>query len=212
MVDKTNNQPSLGEVVLDLDAVGKASAVPDLSSAVGNINMALGSYVQQAADISRMLEAWVRPIREALKAFHEMIQRIIKPIQESIASFAKPLEFLLSTQPIYYVQPRPITQEQTLDTHLPVAIGDYGFFVINGKPLKILNPASSRPGRLFATLLKRRSQLVTYEELKTELGSKDEIKKTFKSLKYQLKKQGYLFEYQLVRTQGIALIGVSKLQ
>ena len=166
---------------------------------------------QHIAQVQQQLTAYFEPIRKAMEIFHERMQAMWERIREAINGIAKSFAFALAFRPIYYVQTQPAVQEERPNRHLTVETNNYGFFVIGGRQLKILHPNSSICGRLFATLLKRRAQVVSYKELQAEIGVQD-VRKAFKDLKYQLKQQGYTFEYELVRTEGIALVGLKQLQ
>lgn len=167
--------------------------------------------IQQVAQ--QFVQNYIEPMREAMEAFRKMVQRIIQPVREMLQAYATTFRFLTTFKPVYYVPVRPSIQqlERPIDGHLSVTNDKLGFFVINGERLRILHPSSSRSGKMLALLLRHRSQVVTYRELQDAIGSGD-LKKDFKDLKYQLKKQGYAFDYELVRTEGIALIGLSSLQ
>lgn len=168
---------------------------------------------QHIAQVQQQLTTYLEPIRKAMEIFYERMQAMWEQIREAINGIVKSFAFALSFRPIYYVQsqPRPAVQEKRLDRHLTVETSSYGFFIIGGRQLKILHPNSSICGRLFAALLERRAQVVSYKELQAEIGAQD-VRKAFKDLKYQLKQQGYAFEYELVRTEGIALVGLKQLQ
>lgn len=187
-----------------MQAINNASRAASLAVA----SIPTGVF-QQIAQAQQQLIAYVEPIRQALAAFQDHFQKMWERIREAVNGMAKAVTFAFSTRPIYFVQPRPVVRESQSDEHLEVATNGYGFFVIGGKKLDILHPSSSRCGRLLAALLKRRAALVDYDELQAAVGSGD-LRKTFKDLKYQLKKQGYRFEYELARTHGIAFIGISR--
>jgi hypothetical protein len=207
-----DNQSSIevSRKVYNLDVIGNTT-VPNLGLNMASITTAIGPSLQLATSVGAMLDAYFKPIREMVEAVLEFVKRIIQPMLDGLNAFIKPLTFLVSLKPIYYVPTQPVARERQLDKHLTIIKDERGFFVIGGKQLKILHPASSRCGRMFATLLERRAHTVSYEELQEEIGSGD-LRKTFKDLKRQLKKEGYEFDYQLVRTKGIALLGLSSLQ
>lgn len=206
--------------VIDLDAIASRpliakETIQALATANQAATMAIASIptgiFQQIAQVQQQLITHFEPIRQAMELLHERIQRMWEQIREALDRFIKPFAFIFSIRPIYLVQSQPVVHEKHLDRHLIVEADTYGFFIIGGERLTVLHPSSSRCGRLFAALLKRRARLVSYQELQQEVGSGD-LRKTFKDLKYQLKKQGYRFEYELARTHGIALVGLSKLQ
>jgi hypothetical protein len=211
-VADTDNQSvtTSKRVVYDLDAIGNV-AVPSLGLTLTRMSTAIGPALQQMANFGAALDAFVKPIREMLAGFREFIRTTIQPILDGLNSFIKPLSFLVSLKPVYYVPPQAVPSEQVSSRHLSVVNDGYGYFVIGGKRLKILHPDSSRCGKMLAALLQRRSQLVSYEELQEVIGAGD-VRRDLKDLRRQLKKEGYSFEYQLVRTKGIALIGLSSLQ
>lgn len=211
-VANVDNQPSTvnNRMVYDLDAIGNM-VVPNLGLTMANISAAIGPTLQQMASIGATLNAYFEPLREAMKAFHEYIQKIIQPIRDAFESLTKPLSFLISTRPIYFVPTQPVVQEKRLDRYLMVENDDYGFFVIDGKQLSILHPSSSRCGKLLAALLKHRATVVDYQTLREEVGAGD-LDKTFKDLKYQLRQQGVVLDYARPRSYGIALNGLQELQ
>lgn len=136
-----------------------------------------------------------------------------KRIQDLVNSFVKPLEFMITSSPVFYVNPSADKHQRTItdEQYLPVANDRYGFFIIAGKKLTILNPNSSRCGRLLSSLIQRRSTVVDYATLKKAVGSGD-LDKNFKDLKRQLRLHGYCIEYDRPRTQGIVLKGLKLLQ
>jgi hypothetical protein len=208
------NKPAQAKlrVVYNLDALSSI-AIPNLGLQLASINTSLGPVLKQVANIAATVDAIIKPIREMIESFREMIQRIIQPVKEMMMAYATTLRFLTTFKPIYYVPTWPAAEqkEQLLDRHLSITNDQFGFFVIGGRRLRILHPSSSRGGKLLALLLRRKSQVVTYQELQEAIGSGD-LKKDFKDLKYRLKKEGYTFDYELVRTEGIALIGLSSVQ
>ncbi|HUD05636.1 MAG TPA: hypothetical protein VMR18_01785 [Candidatus Saccharimonadales bacterium] len=211
MADKDNQSVTTSKrVVYDLDAIGNVT-VPDLGLAMASISTAIGPALQQMTNFEATLEAFIRPIREMLDSFQEFIRTAIQPALDGFNAMAKSLSFLFSTKPIYFVPSQPVVQERRLERHLMVQNDDYGFFVIDGKQLTILHPASSRCGKLLAALLKHRSRVVDYKTLRQEIGSKD-LDKTFKDLKYQLKQEGIVLDYARPRSYGIALTGLKALQ
>jgi len=211
-VANLNNQPSTvnSRKVYDLDAIGNM-VVPDLGLTMAGISTAIGPAMQQMTNFGSMLEAYIKPMREMMEAFQEFIQRAIQPMREAFEAITKPLSFLISTRPIYFVPTHPVVQEKRLDRYLMVQNDDYGFFIIDGKQLSILHPASSRCGKLLAALLKRRATVVDYQTLREEVGAGD-LDKTFKDLKYQLRQQGIVLDYARPRSYGIALNGLQQLQ
>lgn len=196
--------------IIELNYTRKMVTVPNLSVALASVN-ALGPSLRQFASIGVAIQAAFEPMRQAIERLQESIRRIMQPIREAIESITKPLSFLLSTRPIYFVPPEPVVLEQQTERHLTVDNDPYGFFLIDGEQLNILHPASSRCGKLLAALLKRRATVVDYKTLQAEIGAGD-LDKDFKDLKYQLRQRGYQLDYKRPRTQGIALIGIKELQ
>lgn len=207
---KIQSKETKQRVFYDLDALGSIT-VPNLGLQLAYINTYIGPVMKQVTSIALTIDAIVRPIREAIESFREMFQRIIEPVKEMMKAYATTFRFLTTFKPVYYVPTPAIAADQPPDPYLPVARDEYEYFMIADKKLTILHPKSSRGGKILDRLLQRKAEIVTYHELKQLMGAGD-LNKELRSLRYQLKKQGYHFDYQLVRTHGIALKGLTELQ
>lgn len=211
-VADTTSKPAQAKLraVYNLDALSGVG-VPNLGLQLASISTSVGPILNQVAGIAAAMDAIFKPIQEAMKAFHEMVQKIIEPVKEMMKAYAQTFRFLTTFKPIYYVPTPAVETGQPSDPYLPVKRDQYGYFIIADKPLTILHPTSSRGGKILDWLLQRKAQIVTYDELRDVMGAGD-LNKELRSLRYQLKKQGYHFDYQLVRTHGIALKGLTELQ
>lgn len=102
----------------------------------------------------------------------------------------------------------------TPDEYLSTQIDEHGFFIIDGKKSNRHHTKTSKTGELLKALLDGNGKVVSYKTIKesTSVSTKSVITKTFKDLKHQLKKDGYRLDYTLVKSTGIALGGIAKLQ
>lgn len=198
--------------VIDLDAIAKTVAFPDLSRSLA-ASMTVSPMFQQLANVAASLTTLFEPIREAMKAFHEMVQRIIEPVKEMMRAYTQTFRFLTTFKPIYYI-PAPVApkyQTGLPDKYLTVEEAKYGFYKIDGHELTVLNPSSSRCGKILSYLLMHRATVVDYPTLR-EYAKSPNLDKDFKDLKRQLKQKGYVLDYDRPRGQGIALKGLIYLQ
>lgn len=215
MADITN-KPAQAKLraVYNFDALNSIT-VPNLGLQLASINTSLGPVLKQVASIASTIDAIVKPIQEAMKAFHEMVQRIIEPVKEMMKAYATTLKFLTTWKPIYYVQDAPapvvVVEQRTDSPYLPATIDQYGFFVIDGEPLTRLHTRNSRTGKVLNLMIKRRSNLITYQEFDEAIKT-GTFRKDFRDLKYQLKQRGIRLDYRLVRSEGVALQGLTRLQ
>jgi len=217
-VADTTNKPAQAKlrVVYDLDALSDVK-VPNLGLQLASISTSVGPILNQMAGIATAMDAIVKPIQEAMKAFHEMVQRIIEPIKEMMKAYTQTFKFLTTWKPVYYVQNVPAppsattTEERTDPAYLPATVDQYGFFVIDGEPFTRLHTRNSRTGKVLDLMIKKRSNLITYQEF-DEAVKTGTFRKDFRDLKYQLKQRGIALDYKLVRTEGIALQGLTRLQ
>lgn len=210
-MDGTNNQSGSQKLVLNLDAIGQSVVASTLSLAKSNADEVIKSSLRQITETKLIVDTFLEPIRQALEAFREFIQKVLQPVWEAISELTRPLSFLLTSQPIYLVQPRSVSPDRQLDRYLSIEVDSYGFFIIAGKKWSILHPSSSRCGKLLAFLLERRSQVVDYDTLRSVVGAGN-LEKDFKDLKYQLKRRGIKLDYARPRSYGIALNGLQVLQ
>ena len=215
-VADTTSKPAQAKLrtVYNLDALSSVRA-PNLGLQLASISTSVGPILSQVAGIVAAMDVIVKPIQEAMKAFHEMVQRIIEPVKEMMKAYTQSFRFLTTLKPIYYVQDPPVpavTPERKADSpYLPATIDQYGFFVIDGEPLTRLHTRNSRTGKVLNLMMKRRSNLITYQEFDEAIKT-GTFRKDFRDLKYQLKQQGIELDYTLVRTEGIALQGLTRLQ
>lgn len=211
MADKEfKSVTAYGRIVYNLDVVNSFATKVLTNSSQIALQSASAALINALPDTSLLLKAF-EPMRKAVEIIQESFQKVWEQVREAIDRITKPLSFLLSTRPIYFVPPGPVVLQEPQEQHLAVSNDPYGFFLIDGRQLNILHPASSRCGKLLATLLKRRATIVDYKTLQQEIGSGD-LDKTFKDLHYQLRQRGYELDYKRPRTQGIALIGIRELQ
>lgn len=173
-----------------------------------------GIFTAQAA-AARVLQQQMEPMRKALEVIAEQAKRWVEMIREAINGMVESLKFIFTFKPIYYV-PAPQTtanerHARPPDKYLLVEEVQYGFFKIDGNELKILNPGSSRCGRLLQILLERRAEVVDYKTLRSYARTTT-LDKDFKDLKRQLRQQGYKLDYRRPRGQGIAAIGLVYVQ
>ncbi len=179
--------------------------IPDLSGIIEAVQP-VRQMVQQICD------AYAEPLRRAMEAFREFAEKVAEQIKAIIDNFVRPLAFLFSSKPVLLAYPMPPPRPtERRDRYLSIETDPYGFFIIDGEKLRVLHSATSRCGRFLFSLLTRKAQLVNYETLQSEIGAGN-LSKAFKDLKYQLKNEGYDLRYELVRTRGIALVGLKKLQ
>ncbi len=180
-------------------------SVPDLSGVIEAVQP-----VRQM--MQQICEAYAEPLRRTMEAFREFAEKVAEQIKAIIENLVRPLAFPFSSKPILLAYPIPSTAiTERRDRYLSIETDPYGFFIIDGEKLHVLHSATSRCGRFLFSLLTRKEQLVDYKTLQTEIGAGN-LSKAFKDLKYQLKNEGYNLRYELVRTRGIALVGLKKLQ
>lgn len=156
---------------------------------------------------TNVIEPLMKLVETMRISFADTIQKVLKLVQGIVV----PMGFLLTARPVYFVEKNTPVISATSDIYLPVSKDDYGFFIIGDHKLTILNPSSSRCGRLLSSLIKRRSKIVDYDTLRKDIGSGD-LNKNFKDLKRQLNANGYALDYDRPRSQGIILKGVKRLQ
>ena len=173
-----------------------------------------GIFVQHVA-VAKAIQQQMEPVLRTMKLLAEQVKRWAEMIREAVTKIIQPLKFVLTFRPIYYVprqvQLSPTNHARPPDDHLPVEEAEYGFFKIDGHKLTVLNPSSSRCGKLLQYLLKHRAEVVDYRTLRNHTKSPD-LDKDFKDLKRQLKQNGYLLEYDRPRGQGIVAKGLVYLQ
>lgn len=188
--------------------------IAGITSLRSNMSALSGIFTAQAT-AAKVLQQQMEPMRRALEVIAEQAKRWVEMIREAINRIVEPLEFIFTFKPIYYVPAPQTTANEHLarppDRYLPVEEVQYGFFKIDGNELKILNPGSSRCGRLLQILLERRAEVVDYKTLHSYTRTTT-LDKDFKDLKRQLRQQGYKLDYRRPRGQGIAAIGLVYLQ
>lgn len=189
----------------------KVASAFNFGATAAAMNNALSAQVTAA----KVLHEYMEPMRKSLQLIAERMKRWIEIITESIMKIVEPLRFLFTFKPIYYV-PRPVGQTEDClgrppDKYLLVEEAEYGYFKIDGNELKILNPSSSKCGRLLQLLLNRRAEIVDYKTLREHVKT-DRLDKDFKDLKWQLSQQGYKLDYDRPPGQGIAAKGLVYLQ
>lgn len=150
-------------------------------------------------------KAFIEPFQQVVKAVQKMFGRIIEAIQ----NLFKSLRFVFTLQPIYLTTPIIQASSVVSDGYVKMEIDNYGYFKFDGKRLTILNPSSSRCGRILRALLNSKADVVTYEVIREDMGAGD-INRTFKDLKTQLRRAGYKLVYQRIQRVGIAMLGVTK--
>ncbi len=198
-----------GRVVYDLDAITSIATKTLSSTNQLALQSASSALINALPNMSAVLKT-LEPVRQMVEIIQESYRKIWEQIREGIERLIRPFNLLISTRPIYFVPTEPVVLQERHDRHLAITNDTYGFFLIDGKQLTVLHPASSRCGKLLAALLKRRATVVDYQTLKQEIGSGD-LDKTFKDLNYQLRQRGYELDYHRPRTQGIALVGIKEL-
>lgn len=155
----------------------------------------------------KLVETYVEPMRRVVEIVQEGMNRMLESFRQAFESIAKSVRYLLSWKPLIYVTP-PTRPGERLDRHLAASINPHGYFMFGGRTIFRLHSRTSRPGRLLHCLLLAISEVVTYEEIQDHIGAGDR-KKAFKDLKYKLRQEGYELDYTLVRTEGIALNGIT---
>lgn len=169
-----------------------------------------GVFAAQAT-AAKVIQQQMEPMRKALETIAEQAKRWVEMIREAINKIIEPLKFIFTFKPIYYV-PRPAEPtkrrpDRPPGKYLTIEEAQYGYFRIDGHEIKVLNPSSSRCGRLLQCLLNQRAEVVDYKTLR-EYVKTDRLDKDFKDLKRQLKLQGYALDYYRPRGQGIAAKGL----
>lgn len=182
---------------------------------LGSSMSAMSDAFAAQATATKVLQQQMAPMRKALEVIAEQAKRWVDMIRETINRIMEPLKFLFTFKPIYYV-PAPQTtanerHARSPDKYLCVEEAEYGYFKIDGNELKILNPSSSKCGRLLQLLLNRRAEIVDYKTLREHVKT-DRLDKDFKDLKRQLSQQGYKLDYDRPPGQGIAAKGLVYLQ
>lgn len=182
---------------------------------LGNTMSAMKGVFAAHVTATKVLQQQMEPMRKALEVIADQAKRWVEMIREAINRIIEPLRFMFTFKPIYYVpEPQATTDERLArppDKYLPVEEIQYGYFKIDGSELKILNPGSSRCGRLLQILLERRAEVIDYKTLRSYVRTTT-LDKDFKDLKRQLREQGYKLDYRRPRGQGIAAIGLVYLQ
>lgn len=184
-------------------------------TSLGSTMSAMSGIFTAQATAAKVFQQQMEPMRKALEVIAEQAKRWVEMIREAIKKIVEPLKFIFTFKPIYYVPAPQTTADErharSPDKYLPVEEVQYGFFKIDGNELKILNPGSSRCGRLLQILLERRAVVVDYKTLRSYARTTT-LDKDFKDLKRQLRQQGYKLDYRRPRGQGIAAIGLVYLQ
>lgn len=161
--------------------------------------------------LAQQMQELMRPALEAVRKIMESIQEIVRDFIEHVI---KPIVYALSWwRPIYYAPAPQQTHVHDDDSggYLSIDTDEYGYFVIGGKTINYFHSKNSACGRFLKRLLLARAKVVTYDELKEEIRSADR-KIVFRDLKRQLRQQGFDLQYKLVRSEGIAVLGVTPLQ
>ncbi len=184
-------------------------------TSLGSTMSAMSGVFAAQVTAAKVLQQQFEPLRKTLELFAEQAKRWAEMIREVIDKIILPIKFIFTFKPIYYV-PKPVEPtigrfDQPPDKYLSVEKAQYGYFKIDGRELKVLNPSSSRCGRLLQCLLNRRAEVVDYKTLR-EYVKTDRLDKDFKDLKRQLGQQGYELDYSRPRGQGIVANGLVYLQ
>ncbi|MDQ2973664.1 MAG: hypothetical protein M3Q79_04265 [bacterium] len=171
-------------------------------------------FTAQATAV-KVLQQQMEPMRKALEVIAQQAKRWVEMIREVIKTIVEPLKFLFTSKPIYNV-PQPAEPAKKIldrppDKYLTIEEAQYGYFKIDGHELKVLNPSSSRCGRLLQCLLNQRAEVVDYKTLREHVKT-DRLDKDFKDLKRQLSKHGYKLDYDRPPGQGICARGLVYLQ
>ena len=189
----------------------KITGITSMGSAISAMS---GMFTAQAT-AAKVLQEQMEPMRKALEVIAEQVKRWVEMMREAVKKIIEPLKFIFTFKPIYYVPaPQTAANEHLArppDKYLPVEEAQYGFFKIDGNELRVLNPGSSRCGKLLKILLERRAEVVDYKTLRSYAGTTT-LDKDFKDLKRQLRLQGYKLEYDRPRSQGIVALGIVYLQ
>ena len=180
-----------------------------LSSAfgLGGTMSAMSGVFAAQATAAKVLQQQMAPMRKALQIINDQMKAFAKSIKVIVDRIKAVMTNAFSWRPLIYVVPPAEAPVKRLDRHLVADIDPYGWFIFGNKILPRLHSRTSRSGRFLHKLLMHVSEIVTYEEIQEHIGSGDRIK-AFKDLKYKLKQEGYQLDYELVRTEGIALKGI----
>lgn len=170
--------------------------MPDMSHLFRSLNV-----LQETAQ--RAIDAYVKPLRQALEIFNERLKKLMEPLWRILDRFALVLHRAFNWKPLIYVVP-PAEQH---NRYLQADINRHGYFIFGTTTIFRLHSRTSRSGRFLHKLLMCASEVVTYEEIENHIGAGDRVK-AFKDLKYKLKLEGYELDYTLVRAEGIALNGI----
>lgn len=164
------------------------------------------------AGLAQQMQELMRPIVETVRKMMESIREVVRDFIEHVI---KPIVYALSWwRPIYYIPtPRSHLHVHEADSggFLATETDPYGFFIIGGRKITRLHSKTSSCGRLLKALLLSRAEIVSYEEIREVIGASDR-KIVFRDLKRQLRRESLELKYQLVPAQGIAMLGIAKLQ
>ena len=172
----------------------------------GTMSAMSGVFAAQAT-AAKVLHEQMAPMRKALQVINDRMKAFAKSIRDMVDRIKAVVTNAFSWRPLIYVVPPAEAPVKRPGRHLVADIDPYGRFIFGNKILPRLHSRTSRSGRFLHKLLMHISEVVTYEEIQEHIGSGDRIK-AFKDLKYKLKQEGYQLDYELVRTEGIALKGI----
>ncbi len=159
--------------------------------------------------LQEVFEQIHKAIIEPFQQIIEAVQKVFSQVIEAIHNIFESIRFIFTFQPIYIAEPILQPTEVVSNGYIKMEIDNYGYFKFDGKRLTILNPSSSRCGRILRALLNSKADVVTYEAIKEDMGAGD-LNRTFKDLRTQLRRAGYKLVYQRVQRVGIAMLGVIK--
>lgn len=187
------------------------ASLPNLQFEIPEELFQQSKVAQLMAQIAKALgpsKAHMEAISEALKLHEETLEKI-KLLMEHVKEASQPISAAIERWhnfgPLVYV-PVSVDNNGGRD-HLDADTDEYGFFMIGGVKLSVLHSRTSRTGRFLFKLLLSKSKIVPYSEIQEFIGAGDR-RKTFRDLKYNLKRIGYKLDYELVRGEGIALKGI----
>lgn len=174
---------------------------------LGSSMSAMSGVFAAQATAAKVLQEQMAPMRKAFQVINDQMKAFAKSIKAIVDRIKAVMTNAFSWRPLIYVVPPAEAPAKRLDRHLMADIDPYGRFILGNKILPRLHSRTSRSGRFLHKLLMHVSEIVTYEEIQEHIGSGDRVK-AFKDLKYKLKQEGYQLDYELVRTEGIALKGI----
>ncbi len=190
---------------MDTDILEQIKSLGAINSSL--FSSALTDNIKHALESSqKVVESYNSTIKNAVEQIQAHMKIIAERIKVAVASIIQPFTLFQSWNPLIYVS-QPTGWDKRKADYLSVDTDQYGYFVFGGITVFKLHSRTSRCGRYLHRLLLSVSEEVTYEEIQQYIGSGDRTK-AFKDLKYRLKQEGYTLDYELIRTEGIALKGI----